>query len=45
MNFATIEAAVEAVVTAQRAAGEAIDPAGARKLIRILAALGLLKIG
>lgn len=34
--------AVNAIVDAQRAAGDAIDPAGAKRLIRYLVALGLL---
>lgn len=40
----TIEILVDRIVAAQRAAGEAIDPNGARKLIRALVALGLLQI-
>jgi hypothetical protein len=40
----TIEILVERVVAAQRAAGESIDPNGARKLIRALVALGLLQV-
>lgn len=37
--------AVEAILAAQRAGGDAVDPAGARKFIRMLIAVGLLKFG
>lgn len=44
LSFApTEELAVEAVVAAQKAAGDPIDPNGARRLIRVLVALGLLR--
>ena len=39
----TEENAVTAIVVAQRANGDSIDPAGARRLIRALVAVGLLK--
>lgn len=39
----TEDVAVQAIVASQRANGESIDPAGARKLVRALAAVGLLK--
>jgi len=40
----TIEVLVDRVVAAQRAAGDAIDPNGARKLIRALVALKLIEV-
>lgn len=39
----TEQDAVNAIVDMQKANGEMIDPAGARRLIRALVALGLLK--
>ena len=41
----TEDNAVAAMVAAQRAHGDPIDPAGARRLIRALAAVGLLAFG
>lgn len=39
----TEQIAVEAIVAAQKTAGDPIDPNGARRLIRVLVALGLLR--
>lgn len=39
----TTAAAVDAIVAAQKAAGDPIDPNGARKLLRALTAIGLFK--
>ena len=39
----SFELLVTAVVEAQRANGDPVDPAGARRLIRALVALGLLR--
>lgn len=35
--------AVNAIVDAQRAAGESVDPAGAKRFVRALVAVGLLR--
>lgn len=42
---ATELAAVNILVDAQKANGDAIDPAGARRFVRALVALGLLHFG
>lgn len=36
--------AIDAIVASQKAAGDPIDPNGARKFVRALVALGLLKL-
>lgn len=42
-RFKTEAQAVEAILAAQRAGGDAVDPAGARKFVRMLIAVGLFK--
>jgi hypothetical protein len=38
----TEAAAIDALIAVQKSNGDAIDPAGARRLVRALVALGLL---
>lgn len=39
----TEKAAIDAIVAAQKASGDPIDPAGAKRLLRSLTAIGLFK--
>lgn len=39
----TEQAAIDAIVASQKAAGDPIDPNGARKFVRALVALGLFE--
>lgn len=43
IHHGTEQEAVELLVAAQKLAGDPIDPAGARRLIRALVALGLIR--
>lgn len=45
MTDAGLDSLVARIVDAQKASGDPIDPAGARRLIRALIALGLLQVG
>lgn len=39
----TEQEAIDAITAAQRANGDSVDPAGARRLVRALIAMGLFK--
>jgi hypothetical protein len=43
LHRATEEDAVTAICAAQRVAGDSVDPAGARRIVRALIAVGLLR--